>query len=196
MTDPEEVYRQNEDKQRVVIAGRASNRIAAMVIYVLDLCHREFDFISRGANDRHQLPDRSMAAPLIIIQERERPPESIIKYRHHIAVISEIDSNDFAVFGLFADATPKGGVLICSETEPARTLGKKERQDLTTILYNANQHTVEGGRVYLLSSDQKRFPIRMSGEENLRNISGAKEILKKIGITSEQFYSSISGFEG
>ncbi|HNC32025.1 MAG TPA: cyanophycin synthetase, partial [Cyclobacteriaceae bacterium] len=43
---------------------------------------------------------------------------------------------------------------------------------------------------------KERIPIKIFGNHNLQNISGAKELLKKIGISSEQFYKAISSFEG
>ncbi len=196
IADPEFVYRQSVDKQRVVITGGQSRMITALVMYVLKHYHREFDYVTQvplnGAISLGSIAD----APLILIQEKEKPTGSILKYRHHIGVISDIERSDEQVISQFADATPKGGFLIYSETEPAQTIGKKERPGNTALPYKANLHIIENGKVILISHNKERFPTPLSGETNLRNLCAAKEILKKIGIPSDLFYPAISGFEG
>ncbi|WP_306416727.1 hypothetical protein [Fulvivirga maritima] len=42
----------------------------------------------------------------------------------------------------------------------------------------------------------KNTPIKVFGKHNLQNINGAKEVLKKIGISEEQFYEAIQSFKG
>jgi UDP-N-acetylmuramate: L-alanyl-gamma-D-glutamyl-meso-diaminopimelate ligase len=188
---PELVYHQNKDKQRVVITGSQAKLITDMVIFVLGTFHREFDFVTP------LLPPTSSGisdAPLIIIQENEQPSASILAYRHHIGVISEMPTVNDVIYQ-FADATPKGGTLIFSEIDPVGTVGKKERPGTTGISYKTYAHIMENGSVALLSSKNERIPIKLKGEQNLRNISAAREILKKIGITSSQFYSAISRFD-
>jgi len=191
---PQLVYLQNKDKQRVVITGSQAKLITDMVIFVLDTFHREFDFVTplppRGSSSTSKISD----APLIIIQENEQPIASILEYRHHIGVISEMPIVNDVIYQ-FADATPKGGMLIFSETDPVGTVGKKDRPGTTGISYNTYRHIVENGSVALLSSKNERIPIKLKGEQTLRNISAAREILKKIGITSGQFYDAISRFE-
>src|SRR6267378_6025245 len=123
---PQLVYQNNKDKQRVFITGSQAKKITAMVISVLDTYHREFDFVTlfppKGSSSSSRISD----APLIVIQEHEQPTVSILEYRHHIGVISEMPAiND--VINQFADATPKGGILIFSEIDPVGTIGKKER---------------------------------------------------------------------
>src|SRR5258706_1338741 len=92
------VYQQNKDKQRVVITGNQAKMITAMVIFVLETHHREFDFITpfplRGSASSSRFSD----APLIIIQESEQPNASILAYRHHIGVLSEMPTvNDIII---------------------------------------------------------------------------------------------------
>lgn len=190
---PRQVYQMNKDKQRVVITGSQARMITAMVIFVLDTFHREFDFVTPvpppGASSSSRIGD----SPLIIIQAE--PTESILEYQHHIGVISELPAGTDDFINLFADATPKGGTLIFTEKDPVGTIAKKERPGTTGIPFKTYPHTVENGTVALITSKNDRVPVRLSGEQNLSNISAAKEILKKIGITSGQFYSTIARFE-
>ena len=191
---PQLVYQKNKDKQRVVITGSQAKKITAMVLSVLDTHHREFDFVTRFKPKGSSTSSRISDAPLIIIQEQEQPTASILEYRHHIGVISEMPAVS-DVINQFADATPKGGMLIFSEIDPVGTIGKKDRPGITSIAYKTYPHTVENGGVALLTTKNEKVPIKLSGEENLRNLNAAREILKKIGITSSQFYSAISRFE-
>src|SRR6266850_780476 len=193
-SSPQLVYQQNKDKQRIVITGSQAKMITAMVIFVLDTHHREFDFLTPFPPKGSSPSSRISEAPLIIIQENEQPTVSILGYRHHIGVISDMPAANDGVMSQFADATPKGGILIFSEIDPVGTIGKKDRPGITGISYKTYPHTVESGRVALFSSKNERIPIKLSGEENLRCISAARELLKKIGITSSQFYGAISRF--
>lgn len=192
---PQLVYLQNKDKQRVVITGSQAKRITAMVISALETHHREFDFVTRFPPKGSSSSSRISGAPLIIIQEHEQPTASILEYRHHIGVITEMPAIKDDVINQFADATPKGGMLIFSEIDPVGTIGKKERSGITSIAYKTYPHTVENGKVALLTTKNEKVPIHLSGEESLRNLSAAREILKKIGITSSQFYAAIARFE-
>src|SRR5690606_30028584 len=69
------------------------------------------------------------------------------------------------------------------------------RTDVTAISYKTHAHTVEDGHFYL-SFNKERYPVNIFGSHNFQNINGAREVLKKIGVTNEQFYKAISTFEG
>jgi UDP-N-acetylmuramate: L-alanyl-gamma-D-glutamyl-meso-diaminopimelate ligase len=196
LSDPLSVYRQSEDKQRVVITGNQAMTITAMVIHVLRNNHRDFDYVtSRPSNGSG--PVKMSDAPLVIIEESKKPYALAPLYHHHIGLISSIDSFEEEIINVtrFADATPKAGILIFSELDPVGTIGKKQRADVTAIPYSRYLHKDENGKVTLITSTNEHFPIKISGEQNLQSISAAKEVLKKIGITSGQFYRSIGSFE-
>jgi UDP-N-acetylmuramate: L-alanyl-gamma-D-glutamyl-meso-diaminopimelate ligase len=128
-------------------------------------------------------------------------------FNHHIGVICNIrhtPANGFTSedeyirqYDLFADATPKGGILSYCEQDPIATvLCNKERPDISYLPFKAHPHTTEGGKQYLLSSNKEKLDFNVSENHNLQYIGGAKEILKKIGITSDQFYHAIVSFAG
>ena len=171
LADPEFIYLLNEDKQRVVITGSQTKMITGLVIYILSHYQREFDYVTQVPLNGAPSLERITDAPLIIIQEKEKPTAAIVKYQHHIGVISEIEAADEEVISQFADATPKGGFLIFSESDSSQKIGKKERPGTTAVPYSTNLHTVENGKVILISSTQQRFPVKLVGEQNLRNIS-------------------------
>lgn len=213
MSFPEFVYEQSRDKQRVVIAGsHGKTTITAIIIHVLNYFNRKFDYVIGAKVGNLPLSVRLSDAPIIIIEGDEYlsssidPTPKFLRYRHHIGLISGVawdHANVFPTeesyveqFDRFGDQTPKGGILIYCENDPlAMMIGKKERTDVQSISYKPHPHSTDKGK-FFLTSGKDHFPIKLFGIHNLQNINGAKEVLKKIGITSDQFYEAIGHFEG
>ncbi len=210
---PEYIYNQSEDKQRVVIAGsHGKTTITSIVMHVLRYFNRTFDYAVgariEGFEDMVQLSD----APIIIIEGDEylsspidRTPK-FLKYHHHIGLISGVSWDHINVFpseeeyvkqfDLFADASPKSGTLIYCENDSMGTvIGAKGREDVNEVPYSTHAHFIENGVTYLTHGNEN-VPIKLFGKHNLQNISGAMEVLKKIGISSDQFYTAIQSFKG
>jgi UDP-N-acetylmuramate: L-alanyl-gamma-D-glutamyl-meso-diaminopimelate ligase len=78
----------------------------------------------------------------------------------------------------------------------ALMIGKKERPDVLEISYKSHPHVTDSHGQFYLTSNKEKYPIKVFGSHNYQNISGAREVLKKLGITTEQFYQAISSFEG
>lgn len=211
---PEYIYANSLDKQRVVIAGsHGKTTITAMIIHVLNYFNRKFDYVIGAKVRGVELTVKLSDAPVIIIEGDEYlsspldPTPKFLKYHHHVGLISGIawdhanvfpSEEDYVKqFDIFADQTPKGGILIyCEQDSMALMIGKKERADVLEISYRSHPQASDNhGQFYLLNV-KERIPIRVFGSHNFQNISGAKEVLKKIGITSEQFFEAISTFEG
>lgn len=189
---PEYIFSQSTDKQRIVLIGTEARTITAMITHVLRLHRRDFDLVLSTPVSSVKL---SMA-PVILIEKSGRPTETLLKYNHHIGVISNMLPDDENIISRFADATPKGGTLFYAETEDLARICKKERPDVTAVACAKFPHVIENNKLILLSSAKERFVVKISGDRNLFNFSIAKEVLKKIGITSEQFYQSMISFEG
>ncbi|TRX49457.1 peptidoglycan synthetase [Fulvivirga sp. M361] len=210
---PEFIYEQSLDKHRVVIAGsHGKTTITSMIMHVLNYFGRKFDYAVgasiQGFNTMVQLSD----APLIIIEGDEYlsspidPTPKFLKYHHHIGLISGVawdhvnvfPSEDEYVkqFDAFADATPKAGAIVyCEEDAMTSLIGSKERTDVSGLPYKTHPHIIENGVTYLLHDDMN-IPLKVFGQHNLQNISGAMAVLSKIGIRTDQFYEAISNFEG
>ena len=189
---PEHIFSQSADKQRVVLIGTEARTITAMITHVLRLQHREFDLALSTPISSVKLS----SAPVILIEKSGRPAEVLLKYHHHIGVISNMLPDDEGIISRFADATPKGGTLFYSDSEDLARICKKERPDVTSIACSKFPHAIENNKLILLSSAKERIVVKVSGDRNLVNFSIAKEVLKRIGITSEQFYQSMISFEG
>jgi len=211
---PEYIYEQSRDKQRIVIAGsHGKTTITAIVIHVLNYCNRKFDYVIgaqvKGISNAVKLSD----APIIVIEGDEYlssaldPTPKFLRYKHHIGLISGVAWDHVNVFhaeeeymkqfDLFADETPKGGTLFyCEQDSLALIIGKKERSDVQSISYKSHTYTRDSNGQFFLTSGKDKHPVKIFGSHNFQNISAAKEILKKIGITPEKFLEAISSFEG
>src|SRR5690606_26502075 len=210
---PEYIYQQSLDKQRVVIAGsHGKTTITAIVLHVLNFLGRNFDYVVGARLKGLDLTVRLSDAPVIIIEgdeylsSRLDPVPKFIRYRHHVGLISGVawdHANVFPTeedyvrqFDIFCDQTPKGGVLLYCEQDPmAVMIGKKERTDVLAIGYKSLPHVVENG-VAALTYEKARYPIKIFGSHNYLNLGGARELLRRIGVTYDQFYEAITSFEG
>lgn len=211
---PEFILKQAKDKQRIVIAGsHGKTTITGIIVHVLNYFKRDFDYIIgakvRGIENNVKL---SSKAPIIIIEGDEYfsspldPTPKFLRYQHHIGLISGVAWDHYNVFPTeedyvryfdhFADQTPKGGILIFCEQDPlAMMIGTKDRADVQAISYKSHPHTIDGNK-FFLTEGKERYPINVFGSHNLLNINGAREVLKKLGISNEQFYEAIASFEG
>lgn len=210
---PEYIYNHSVDKQRVIIAGsHGKTTITGIVVHVLNFYNRSFDYVIGARIKGVDNPVKLSDAPLIIIEGDEYLCSAIdltpkfLRYQHHIGLISGVawdhanvfptEEEYLKAFDRFADQTPKSGILIFCEADPmVSVVGNKQRADVVSVPYKAHAHAIENGQEFL-TNGKERIPIKIFGNHNLQNINGAKELLKKIGINTEQFYKAISTFEG
>jgi UDP-N-acetylmuramate: L-alanyl-gamma-D-glutamyl-meso-diaminopimelate ligase len=185
---PSTVYSQSADKQRVVVVGKSKARIAEMIAFVLKYNKRKFD-ISSSASE--QFSDAS-----VMIIEGNGDPKSLKEYNHHILIFSQLQTPEKDIYTALADATPKsGGIFFDESDELAKSITKKERPDVTVIPFSSPKYEMLNGTATLVSSTNEKFTTHLTSVEDLKNSSAAKEFLKKIGITSSQFYKAISTFK-
>lgn len=207
---PEFIYRQAIDKQRIVITGsRGKAGLTAIALFMLNRYHRAFDYVINRPLKWLPGTVRLSDAPIIIIEGDEHPgpldkQAGFLHYQHHIGLICSINwdhTGPFATeeeyvrqFDVFGDSTPKGGLLFyCENNTLASVVGAKQRADVTSIPYKIHPHSSEKGRHFIMNGKDK-IPVQIFGTQNFESISGAKELLRRIGITSEQFYEAISDF--
>lgn len=210
---PEYIYEQSKDKKRVVIAGsHGKTTITSMVMHVLNHCNMDFDYAVGAALKGFENSVRLSDAPIIIIEGDEYLSSPLdmtskfFKYRHHIGLISGIAWDHVNVFpteafyieqfNKFANLTPADGFITYYGGD-ARTieLAVDNENGANAVAYEAHPSSMEDHITYLLHNDE-RIPIKVFGQHNLENISGAKNILIQLGVTDEQFYDAIPSFEG
>ena len=212
---PEYIYEASRDKQRVVIGGsHGKTSITACILHVLRFHNRKFDYAVgaqlAGFDLMVQLTDD---APIIIIEGDEylsspvdRRPKFHL-YQHHIGVISGISWDHINVFPteeiyreqfrIFADMTPKAGVLIYDrDDEQTQLIAVPTNPDVTYIGYGPHESVIRDGRTFLLNKKDEEVPVQVFGEHNLRNISAAKEVCKQLGIRGKDFFRAVATFPG
>lgn len=184
----EQIYQQSIDKQRIVIVGEGRGLISSLITFVLRTHHRKFDFIA--AESQPTLQDD---APVLLIEGTDQ----LLDYKHHIVIFgSNTLSGDQGTFEKLADATPKGGTIIYPELDPVlKKIGSRERTDVQPVPYGRYNHEVKDGKTILVTSTGEKFPIALAGDVQLQYVSAARELLKKIGISSSQFYRAMSAYQ-
>ena len=186
-SSPSTIYSQSIDKQRIVVIGQSSTRIVAMIMFVLNQYKRRFDFSTPNGEN--------LSGAAVLIVEPDRHSNNYSEYKHHILIISQLSVNDKAGVSQLAGLTPKSGTIIYDETDAlAREIGKVERTDVTSNPFGEGSHETQNGKAVLISSTKEKFPTQLPPTD-LKNISAAKELLKKIGISSSQFYHAIASFQ-
>ncbi len=183
-----EIYRQSIDKQRILIVGGCSNLISSLIEHTLKFHHRKFDYIISGKPASVQTD-----SPIIIIANESQPSD----YKHHIIILgNSASSEELIELQTLADATPKGGTIIYPKTHAGlNKIGSKERPDVQAIAYEVYKYDEVEGNTVLISSTKERIPVELSGDLDLQCVSAAKELLKKIGISSSNFYRAISAYK-
>jgi UDP-N-acetylmuramate: L-alanyl-gamma-D-glutamyl-meso-diaminopimelate ligase len=211
---PEYIYEASKNKQRIVIGGsHGKTSLTAIVMHVLQDIGRDFDYMVgaqiKGFAEQVRLTD----APIIIIEGDAYTTSPLdlrpkfLHYQHHIATITGIAWDHFNVyptledyvsqFKQFADASQKAGTLIYCEEDNLASLiiSEKDRPDVTNIPYKAHDHVVRDGITYLKLPDGE-IKVEIFGNHNMQNLSGAQTLLKRIGVSDDQFYKAIVTFKG
>lgn len=207
---PEFIRAQSDNKQRIVITGsHGKTTITGTIIHVLNYWKRDFDYVIGAKINGIEETIKLSNAPVIIIEGDEYftspldPEPKFLKYDHHIALISGTawdhinvypkEKNYLEQFEKLADRTPKAGTLVyCADDKQAKKIGGTERDDVRQDAYETPKYKVKNG-VFEINGDK---PVKLFGKHNMQNIEGARIILKRIGITDDQFYEAVASFEG
>ncbi|CAA9290947.1 MAG: Amino acid ligase similar to peptidoglycan synthetases [uncultured Adhaeribacter sp.] len=211
---PEFIYQQSLNKQRVVIGGsHGKTSITSIIMHVLQSQNRLFDYaVGAQLEGFDNMVKLTEEAPVIIIEGDEylaSPIQRVPKfhlYHHHIGVISGISWDHINVFPdpkiyreqfrIFADLTPKAGVMIYNQDdEQVLHICVPRTNDVKYIGYTVHEHEVHNGITYL-QTKKDDVPIQVFGEHNLRNISAAKEVCKQLGVKAQSFYEALKTFKG
>ena len=210
---PEYLYEQTKDKTRVVIGGsHGKTTITSMILHVLKTLDKSFDYMV-GANIEGFDTMVSLSdAPVAIFEGDEYLSSPIDRrpkfhlYHPHIAVISGIAWDHINVFPtfdnyvdqfqIFADMIePNGDFIYFSGDENLQNIAKKVRNDVKVCAYSALDHKVENGITYL-DTPQGDIQLSVFGQHNMQNLSVAKEVCNRIGISDNEFYEAIKSFGG
>ncbi len=177
----EALGKQSIDHQRIIIVGSQRKKLAQFILHILSFNRKAFNYFSEG-----QLTTQAGAPVLIIESDTE-----LLAFNHHVLVLTSTTENRLAEFAQLADATPKSGIILYHEGDSKlKAIGSKERADIQQIPYKIILHEVKNGVFTLVTSTNENFGLKITGEENMLLLSATKELLKKIGISSSQFYKA------
>lgn len=211
---PEYLYEQTKDKIRVVIGGsHGKTTITSMILHVLGYNGLKFDYmVGAQLEGFDTMVSLSEDAKIAVFEGDEylsspidlRPKFHL--YFPNIALLSGIAWDHINVFPTFpfyveqfqkfADMIQPNGSLIYYEgDENLRQIAANSREDIEKLPYWPHDSVIENGITYLVA-DGKKIKLRIFGEHNLQNISGAQLVCCQLGLTDEQFYSAIAEFKG
>jgi UDP-N-acetylmuramate: L-alanyl-gamma-D-glutamyl-meso-diaminopimelate ligase len=143
--------------------------------------------------------DEYLASPI------NREPKFMF-YKPNVALISGVawdhinvfpDYDDYVEqFKKFAYSVEDWGFLTWFEDdEELKRIFNTYDAKVRTRAYNTYDHVIRGNTTYLRTGFGE-FALKIFGEHNLQNISGAKNICNELGVFDEDFYKAIATFEG
>jgi len=210
---PEFIYNQSIDKKRIVIAGsHGKTSITSIILHVLKDQKVDFDYLVGAQIEGFDLMVRLSEAPVIIIEGDEyltspidRTPK-FFHYKHDIALVSGIAWDHFNVFPDFGEyktqfselmsKTPDSGELIYCEADPlVKEAAEKVSIKAQKTSYIAHPAQIKNGKTFL-ETPSGLIQIQIFGEHNLQNLQGAMNICRSLGLSDDQFYTSIQNFKG
>lgn len=210
---PEYIYKESQDKTRVVIGGsHGKTTITSMILHVLQQNRQDFDYLVGAQIPGFDYSVKISDAPLIVCEGDEYPASAIQKkpkflfYHPQIAVLSGIAWDHINVFptyeiylqqfALFIQGMQPGSVLIFNELDQELVaLTRQYGGHLQLIPYNTPEHQIQQGKTFIRFED-KKIPLRVFGIHNLQNIAAARLVCLQLGIAEEDFFAAISSFSG
>jgi UDP-N-acetylmuramate: L-alanyl-gamma-D-glutamyl-meso-diaminopimelate ligase len=211
---PAYMVEQTLQKKRVVIAGsHGKTTITSMIMHVLRYNHVVFDYLVGsgigGFDNTVSLEDKASIAVFegdeYLASALDQRPKFHV-YQPRIALISGIAWDHVNVFPtydfykkqfeIFINSLPDDGVLVyCEEDEELKNLVERSATGAMKIPYRAHPYSVKDEKTYLLTEGQELL-LEVFGNHNLQNISGARLICEKLGVSAESFYHAITSFRG
>ncbi len=211
---PEYLYEQSKEKKRVVIGGsHGKTTITSMLLHVTNAMKMNVDYMVGAQLEGYDCMVKITEDAKVMILEGDEYLSSPIDrrpkfhlYNPHVAIVSGIAWDHINVFPTFENyvhqfdafcrVIEKDGTLIYNtEDDEVNKLGKKYSNTLNTIPYQTPQYDVtEDGT--LLHFNGKSYALKVFGGHNLQNLIGAMHLGASIGISNDDFLTSMSSFTG
>ena len=211
---PEFLYEQSKFKTRVVIGGsHGKTTITSMILHVMHYFNRDLDYMVgaqlEGFDVMVKLTDDN---DFIILEGDEYLSSPIDRrpkfhlYKPNIALLSGIAWDHINVFptwenyveqfSIFVDSIVEGGSITYNiEDVEVKKVVEGSENTIRKFPYQTPEYQVENG-ITILETEEGSMPIEIFGKHNLNNLAGAKWICQQMGIDENDFYESISSFQG
>ena len=211
---PEFIFNQSKDKIRIVIGGsHGKTSITSLVLHVLRTLNIESDYMVGAQLDGFEVMVKLTDTSKYIVLEGDEYLSSALDlrpkfhlYKPHIALISGIAwdhinvfktfENYLKQFEIFINSVEENGTLVYNELDPElKKLVSKNKSNLNYIPYSIPKHKIIDG-ISFIDINNELYRLKIFGDHNLQNISGALNICKALGVESEDFYNAITSFNG
>ena len=211
---PEFIFNQSKDKIRIVIGGsHGKTSITSLVLHVLSTLNIESDYMVGAQLDGFEVMVKLSDTSKYIVLEGDEYLSSALDlrpkfhlYKPHIALISGIAwdhinvfktfENYLKQFEIFINSIEKNGTLVYNELDPElKKLVSSNKSNLNYIPYSIPKHKIIDGTSFI-DINNRLYRLKIFGDHNLQNISGALNICKALGVESEDFYNAITSFNG
>lgn len=193
------------NKQRLVFAGSAGcDIVAGLCAHVLRHTGRPFDYFAHGSVVIHD-----PKSPVALIVPGDQPDNhgnaAFRNFNHHFAILCSMEFNPAngysseseykRQYDQLADATPKGGLISFCEQDPVSSvICNKERADVAYVPFKMPDFKEDQGKYFLKDTGNNLIEIQPGEKSNILYFGAAREILKKIGVSSEQFFQAIGTY--
>ena len=211
---PEYLYEQSKDKTRIVIGGsHGKTTITAMILHVARENGPDCDYMVGAQLDGFDVMVKlSENARFMILEGDEYLTSPIDRrpkfhlYKPDIALLSGIAWDHINVFPTFENyvaqfkafinlISPEGTLIYCKDDDELKKICPVSRPDIKKMPYSLPPFKVESG-VSKIKFQDKEIPLQVFGRHNLLNLNGARLVCNILGISDEQFYTSIQSFKG
>ena len=211
---PEYIYEQTKDKTRIVIGGsHGKTTTTSMVMHVLKDNNIDFDYMVGAQIEGFETMVKLSKETRIAIFEGDEYLSSPIDrrpkfhlYHPDIALLTGIAWDHINVFPTFENyleqfkiftdlIQPNGSLIYFDDDEHIAKIVKNKRKGIDYIPYNSHPFKVIDN-CSILKTENGDIPLEIFGEHNLQNLMGAYHICKKIGLSDQEFYTSIKSFSG
>ncbi len=211
---PEYIYEQTKDKTRVVIGGsHGKTTTTSMIMHVLKCNNIDFDYmVGAQIEGFDTMVKLSEDAKIAVFEGDEYlaspidPRPKFHLYHPHIALLTGIAWDHINVFPTFDNylsqfekfigyIKPEGSLIYFENDEHIAKMIQYPRYDIKYLPYKSHPHKVKNG-ISSLITEKGDLELSIFGEHNLQNLKGAHLICKELGLSDEQFYSSIQNFGG
>ncbi|MGQ1945784.1 UDP-N-acetylmuramate--L-alanine ligase [Geofilum sp. OHC36d9] len=210
---PEYLYEQCRNKKRVVIGGsHGKTTVTAMIMHALQYNKVDFDYMVGAQLDGFDTMVRlSSEAPLAIFEGDEYLSSPIdlrpkfLWYKPHLALITGVAWDHINVFPtidaynlqfkLFVESVQPGGYITWFGEDEVLGSIMENASNVKSESYFSVKNKLENGRSVVLFNNQA-YSVPVFGSHNFQNMAGAMNICRELGVSADDFLSSMATFKG
>lgn len=211
---PEYIYEQTLNRKRIVVAGsHGKTTTTAMIMHVFRSLGIRFDYMVGSQIDGFDtMTELSEASEYAVLEGDEYLSSAIDRrpkfhlYKPHIAVLNGIAWDHMNVFPTFEEYTNQFSIFIEKMEEDGTLIYftgdpvVKELCESITLPMKKVPYKVHGyftnSKGFFAATHNRTVPVKIFGEHNMQNMAAAREACLAAGISEDDFYKTISTFEG